>query len=415
MLKVLCGVAFACSALVASTIAGAQTKKITLPEAMAAVRAHNPEIAAAVQQRAVAGAETIIAGAFPNPEIAVGGGRWQPRAGNSASGTSQQLTVSQLIELPSVRDARSRAAAFGVNVASAFADAVTIDVGFEARAAFFQLMRRQEEARLAEENVTLLTDILRRVRSRVESGEAARFELVRAEAETLSARAQADSARLMVEEARGLLQRLAGSALPAQFEASGALPAVSRLPDFSVLQSRMLDSHPKLRALTAEHDRVRARLDQERALRTPQPTLSLSQLQDPESRQTLVGVMLPLPLWNRREGQIAQVQAGIDLALTQIEAQRAQLLRELDAAYARASIAQRQVETFENGLLSSAESSLKVAEAAWRFGERSFLEVLDAQRTLRGVRKDYNQVRFDRHAAWLEIERLQSLDPFVER
>ena len=109
------------------------------------------------------------------------------------------------------------------------------------------------------------------------------------------------------------------------------------------------------------------------------------------------------------------MQAGIDLALTQIEAQRVQLLRELDVAYSRASIAQRQVETFEGGLLSSAESALKVAEAAWRFGERSFLEVLDAQRTLRSVRREYNQIRFDRQAAWIEIERLQALDPFGER
>lgn len=393
----------------------ASVQRLTLAEVLTAVQTHNPEIALAAQQRAVAAAETRIAGAYPNPELAVGAGRWQPRTGLPPAGSAQQLTLSQPVELPAVREARTRAAGFGVAAADAHIQTVRIDAGFEARAAFYQLLRRQEEARLAAENVTLLTDILGRVRSRVDAGEAPRFELVRAESELLSARTQADAASLLVDEARGLLRRLAGNALPLQFEAGGKLPAATALPDITLVQSRMLDANPRLRTLSAEYDRMRARLDQERALRVPQPVISLSQNQDPEIRQTMLGLSLPLPLWNRREGQIAQAQAGIDLTLTQVEAQRAQLLRELDAAYSRASIAQRQVETFEGGLLKSAEAALRVAEAAWRFGERSFLEVLDAQRTLRGVRKDYIQARFDRNAAGIEIERLQARDPFSER
>lgn len=385
---------------------------VTLRDALVAVLRHNPEIAAASQQRAVADAETLIARAYPNPEIDVSSGNWRPRMGTAGNGNVQTFSVSQPIELPSVRKARAEVAGQGVIAAEAVAGAVRNDVGSEARAAFFQLLRRQEEARLAAGNVVLLDDILQRVRTRVEVGEGPRFELVRAEAELLSARTQSDAARLKVEEARAVLRRLAGNALPPQFEAAGALPASRPMPPLSSLQTRVLDAHPSLRALTAEQDRARARLEQEKALRAPQPTLRIGEARDPETRQTVVGVHLPLPLWNRREGQVAQAQAGIDLALTRIEAQRVQLLRELDAAYARVAIADRQIETYEGGLLKSAEAALRVAEAAWRFGERSFLEVLDAQRTLRGVRNDYNQARFDRHAAWLEIERLQALDPF---
>ena len=73
---------------------------------------------------------------------------------------------------------------------------------------------------------------------------------------------------------------------------------------------------------------------------------------------------------------------------------------------------QRQISTFERSLLRSAEEGLRVAEAAYRAGERSLLEVLDAQRTLRSVRVDYNQALFDRNAAWLDIERLTARDPF---
>jgi cobalt-zinc-cadmium efflux system outer membrane protein len=174
----------------------------------------------------------------------------------------------------------------------------------------------------------------------------------------------------------------------------------------------MLAENPALRVTAAERERALRRLEQERALRGPQPAVRVTEARDPEMRAAVIGMTLTIPLWNRREGQIAQARAAVDLAGTQAEQQRVQLLRELEGAYARLGIAQRQIATFEAGLLRSAEAALQVAEAAYRFGERSFLEVLDAQRTLRVVRGDYNQARFERIAAWLDIERLRARDPF---
>jgi len=47
-----------------------------------------------------------------------------------------------------------------------------------------------------------------------------------------------------------------------------------------------------------------------------------------------------------------------------------------------------------------------VAEAAYRFGERGILEVLDAQRVLRSVRADVLQARFQVQAARVGLEQL---------
>jgi cobalt-zinc-cadmium efflux system outer membrane protein len=53
-----------------------------------------------------------------------------------------------------------------------------------------------------------------------------------------------------------------------------------------------------------------------------------------------------------------------------------------------------------------AEAALRVAEAAYRFGERGILEVLDAQRVLRSVRADLLQARFQVQAARVVLEQL---------
>ena len=55
-----------------------------------------------------------------------------------------------------------------------------------------------------------------------------------------------------------------------------------------------------------------------------------------------------------------------------------------------------------------------MAQAAYRFGERGILDVLDAQRILQSVRIDLLQARFELQKARIEIETLsaQRMDTF---
>jgi len=60
--------------------------------------------------------------------------------------------------------------------------------------------------------------------------------------------------------------------------------------------------------------------------------------------------------------------------------------------------------------LKEAETVLKVAEAAYRLGERGIIDYLDAQRSYRSVRNDYLNARFDRQAALIDLDRLRATD-----
>ena len=53
-----------------------------------------------------------------------------------------------------------------------------------------------------------------------------------------------------------------------------------------------------------------------------------------------------------------------------------------------------------------AEAAVRVAQAAYRFGERGILDVLDAQRVLRGVRADLIQARFQLQEARIKLDQL---------
>jgi len=121
-------------------------------------------------------------------------------------------------------------------------------------------------------------------------------------------------------------------------------------------------------------------------------------------------VVVPLPVWNRREGQIAQAAAGIEEADANIRLQKQVLRKEIDSAYQRNVIASNQLKVFENGLLQQSQATLSRAEAAYKFGERGILEYLDAQRVNRDVKRDYLIAKFDYFFSVLQIERFIGSD-----
>jgi cobalt-zinc-cadmium efflux system outer membrane protein len=51
---------------------------------------------------------------------------------------------------------------------------------------------------------------------------------------------------------------------------------------------------------------------------------------------------------------------------------------------------------------------LRIAEIAYKAGEKSFLEVMDAQRVYRAARNELITAQFELASAWTEIERLRA-------
>lgn len=384
----------------------AAARPLSLPDALALAEAHHPQLAAARAQEEAAQAALETARAYPNPELETAAGSFRPRTPGGESGRSTVLGLAQPLEWPSLREARAATARAGVEASGAELALARLQLRAQVKQTFHEALQRNEELQVVKENRLLLQQIRDRIRTRVEVGEAARYELVKAEAETLAADNAVRRAELRVEQTLAALRALTGVRLPETLELQAIAPHAAALGSLAALKRAMLARQPQLAAAAAEARRAAARVETERALRLPQPTVKWGTERDPESQLWRLGVSLPLPLWNRREGPINEALAEQRRA----EAERARrenaLIAELEQAHARHEIARSLVETFRSGLLREAEAALRVAEAAYRYGERSLLEYLDAQRTLHTVRLDYLAARYELLAAQVEIERL---------
>jgi len=56
-----------------------------------------------------------------------------------------------------------------------------------------------------------------------------------------------------------------------------------------------------------------------------------------------------------------------------------------------------------------AADALRIAEVAYKAGEKNFLDVMDAQRVYRAARNELIGAQFELASAWAEIERIRAI------
>lgn len=372
----------------------------------------NGLVQAAHFQIRAAEAGVVGASAYPNPQLTYMAGPQDPRIPAARPANShRQFTISQTIENPFLRSARIGAAEAGVNASEASLDQVRAELAAQLRVAAYELLLRQEVARVEASVFDLMEEIRRRVKLRVDVGEAARFELIRADTEVLAAASRKEAAQLNAQRARIALIQLTAGALKPDFQIQGSLTDPVNLPPLEELREIVPAVSPELTRLEAELNRARQRIDQERAAVLPSLTVLLSNFQEAQYTSNLAGVNVTIPLFYRRRGEIGAAVADSERARGILEFRRFEIGQLLESAWQAKQIAQRRVDMFEGGLVREAESALQVAQAAYRFGERGLIEVLDTQRVLRGVLSDLLQARFDLQAAVAEIDRLRAHYP----
>jgi len=316
--------------------------------------------------------------------------------------------VTQPLDMPWTRQPRIDLAEANYKLATAGARVFEADYRTRLRLSFYEVLRREAELRNAREDAALMESVRSRIQLRVETGDAPRFELIKAEAEALNALKQSQAASFRVEQARAHLRQIVGDALPQDFKLEGRLRDVPEVPALDVLQAEVAAQSPDLARGRAETEMAERRLAYERAQRLPKVALKAGVDEDPDLRTSKVGVAVTIPLWDRRRGPIGEASAQLSRARNELAAQTFSKQQALDMAYQQYEIATAQVSSLENGIVRSAEAALRVAESAYRFGERGFIEVLDAQRVYRAARAELIAARYELAAAWVEIERLRA-------
>jgi outer membrane protein, heavy metal efflux system len=391
----------------------AQNTKLSLPDLEAQMFDQSPALRSAANAVDAARAAVETARTIPNPQIEVMNGTRKPGPLNlgANNGNLKTISLTQELDMPWHRFPRVDGAAAGLQAAQANEQSFRADMRAQLRLRFYDVVRRMAESRVAAEDVKLMEGIHKRIALQVETGEKARFELVKANAELLNAQKMQESATLRVRQARGALRALVGVQLPESFELQEQPHIFVAPAPFKEVGEDILKNNPELQRTRAERAQLDRKLSEEKALRFPKFALRADQDQDPDWRSKRVGVTMSLPIWDWRGGPVGEAAAKLAQSDNQLAYQEFALLQSLEAAYQQYGIANAQMVALEGGIVRHAANALRIAELAYKTGEKSFLDVMDAQRVYRAARNELITAQFELASAWAEIERLRAVTP----
>lgn len=389
----------------------APTASLTISQALTLAEKNSPALAEADASvnRAQAGIQS--AKAYTNPSFEFLGGHQsaRPIATPGVPGALLHYSGSQTIEIPRERRTRLNTAQLELTGSRYRYTGVRLSVVADVKRAFYDVIRRKNQLTQTKDNLALVEDLRRRVQMEVQVGEKGKLELTRAEAELARARAAVRSADVQLANARAMLKAAIGSSSSDLFDADGALADTAQIQPLNTMREKVLEQHPALKQASTQTQQAQSVVEHEQALRIPEPTIYGEYERQPDISFYRFGVTVPLPLWDRRKGPIAEAKAEARRTQAAGQQVRLELMSALERAYDQYEISSEQVQSLEAGSLHEAEAAVDAARAAYRFGERGIVEVLDAQRVLQGVRSDLLDAQYARQSALIDLEELGAI------
>lgn len=374
---------------------------LTLDAALSLAAAGNFDLAAAGREVDASEGSVMQARTIPNPvlEATMEDVRKDTRATTA--------TVGMPLELGGKRAARITAAERGRDVAQAELGSLRADLRAGVIAAFFAVLVAQERVALATGSVDIAAGGVRVASRRVAAGKVPPLEETRARVEQANAELELAEATAELQAARAALAGFWGSASPQFTEARGDLDTLPSRPGPAALQA-VLDQSPLLQARLREEARRAALVDVERSRQYPDVTVSVGAKRDNDANRSMavLGVAVPLPLFDRNQGNLYEALRRADKARDETLATRIRLANALQQASAQLSVSRASAQTLKDTVLPAAQQAYDAATRGFEAGKFGFLDVLDAQRTLFQARLRYLGVLSRTYASAAAIDRI---------
>ena len=387
--------------LLAATASAQAGQGLSLPEALSAAFANNPELAAAGREIGIAEGERRQAGLIPNPELS-----WEVEDTRRDTSTTT-VTLSQALELGGKRGARIAVASSGQTIAQLDLQRQRNGLRADVVQAFHTALRAQTAVELAQQSQALTARGLKVVQGRVTAGQSSPVEATRAQVQLAQAHAEVRRAETQRTVAFQSLARLTGSPLAAFREVQAADLSPGAAPSTDALLAQ-LEQTAEWRLAAAQIERGDASLGSEKAQRIPDLTVSLGSQYSREDRErvNVVGLSMPLPLFDRNQGNVLAAARRADQARDLRNAVELRLRSETRSAVSQWRTALQDVEDYERTILPSAQQAVDTATRGFEMGKFAFLDVLDAQRTLIEARALYLEALAQATDARAQVERI---------
>ena len=256
-----------------------------------------------------------------------------------------------------------------------------LDLIRNVRVAFADVALAQDRAGLAQQALTIQTNIAHIARVRLEAGDASDLESSAAGVVAVRAREDVRAANDQLVLARQRLAMLLGSATVApRLRATAPEPVAPAPPELKPLVDQAIGSRPDMRATELELEAAG-----KRAGLTTAELFTLSAVLDANEKdsggfEVGPGLQFPIPVLNQNQASRARARAEIERAAWQTVAVRQQIQSEVTGAHAQLIQAVAALNAWRREVMPPLNETLERTTQAYQAGEVSLLAVHEAAR-----------------------------------
>jgi outer membrane protein, heavy metal efflux system len=400
---VLCGMSLALFSGPVLLAQHAFAESVTLDQAISEALANNLALGAERANIAIAQAGVLTARLRPNPVVSLGGDHLDLlgtgfNETNGAGPPEYNVRSDFLLERGGKRQGRVEVAQGNRAVAEAqfldFTRTMVLDVQY----AFLDVLLAKANLTVAQDNMQSLNRVAETNAERARAGDLSEAELVRSQLAALQYENSVERAKLAVRSALIRLQVLLGRPRSSlSFDVTGEFRRDLVTPSLAELLLAAKKSRPDLQALYLDDQRSAAEL----RLQIAQGKADYSVGTEYRRQQGINGegnslgffFSVPLPVFNRNQGEIERARQEQQQIQLRIRALEAAIAGEIENAYEQSMTARLLLDKIENRMLGPARDVREITEFSYKRGEATLLELLDAERAFNETMQAHNEAR----------------------
>jgi cobalt-zinc-cadmium efflux system outer membrane protein len=394
--------------------------RLTLDQAVTEALARNPTLAVERNEVGIAAGALRQARLYPlNPELELEGGAGRARSREDETRrdiNGAAVGLSQTIWLRGQRGLRVRSAEAGASRADAVVRDAERQVIGDVLRTFSDVLISQERVGLAGEIVALTMEVRDAAVKLFEAGAVPEVDVFRATVEVEKAKnrqvAEERNLRTAQRELALLLGRDASEAIRAEGPLNLPLPdgdlaelqrsGLERRPDLAVARAAVTAADADLKLVRAERFfpelRVGVKYDAIRDF-------------DALNRTGLVTLSVPLPLWNRRQGDVDRAVAELRRQEALVTLVQRRIEKEVATARQQLVASGRVVAAYTRRILPDQDRNFRLLREGYNLGEFRITDVFVGQREFIDAREGYLTAVAEFNAAASELYRALSRRP----
>ncbi|NOZ48279.1 MAG: TolC family protein [Chlorobi bacterium] len=368
-----------------------KTKNLYLKDAIELALSNNPEIEINFMEIKAKEAITLQQSLLPNPEVGfeienfAGGGNY-----NAFKSSETTFGISQLIELGGKREKRTQAAQINSVLAKWDYEWQKLIIATKVKKSFTRVLYSQQQVELNRELLKLSEDFKKVISQRVEAGVLSPAELSRAQVEVTKAQIKLEASERLLQITKNQLASIWGNDIALFDKAVGELTIKESFPAYAELKE-LLTQNPVIAKISDQKEYQQVILDLQKVQNIPDPVVSAGyrRLAETSNGAVIAGIAIPLPVLNKNQGNIQEAQIQLDKIDVQEKSIVIFLQTKLNANYELLQSTIYEEVNLKEKIIPDAEKTYDIINQGYLVGKFTFLDVLNAQKTMFEAKENY--------------------------